>query len=177
LIAPAKTSTADARIKYDEQTGTLLENSAPLQFTTLNSSNLHEERIMLIKLYSDKSVDEVATALVIAVPANHFSIMHVHNLQKSMTQKGVEFTRECQVFEVCQPQQAKKVLEQNMSISTALPCRLSLYREDGKTVLATLKPTTLLSMFNAPQLEGAAQEVEDTIVKIMREAMSAGADT
>ena len=34
----------------------------------------------------------------------------------------------------------------------------------------TLKPTTLLAMFNTPQLEVVAQEVEDTIVKIMQEA-------
>jgi uncharacterized protein (DUF302 family) len=128
---------------------------------------------MLIKLSTDKTVSEVAAALQIAVPAHHFGIMQVHNLQESMTEKGVEFSRECQIFEVCQPQQAKKVLEQNMSISTALPCRISLYREDGKTVLATLKPTTLLAMFNSPQLAGAAQEVEDTIMKIMQEAISA----
>jgi uncharacterized protein (DUF302 family) len=128
---------------------------------------------MLIKLSTDKTVSEVAAALQIAVPAHHFGIMQVHNLQESMTEKGVEFSRECQIFVVCQPQQAKKVLEQNMSISTALPCRISLYREDGKTVLATLKPTTLLAMFNSPQLAGAAQEVEDTIMKIMQEAISA----
>jgi uncharacterized protein (DUF302 family) len=73
---------------------------------------------------------------------------------------------------VCQPQQAKKVLEENMSLSTALPCRISIYEEDGKTILATLKPTTLLAMFNVPQLKGVAQEVEDTIVKIMKEAAS-----
>ena len=40
----------------------------------------------------------------------------------------------------------------------------------GKTILATLKPTTLLAMFNTPQLKGVAQEVEGTIVKIMQEA-------
>ena len=59
-----------------------------------------------------------------------------------------------------------------MSVSTALPCRISLYGEGGKTVLVTLKPTTLLAMFNTRQLEGVAQEVEDTIVKIMKEAAS-----
>jgi hypothetical protein len=31
---------------------------------------------------------------------------------------------------------------------------------------------TLLAMFNAPQLEGVAKEVEDTIVKIMKQAAS-----
>lgn len=57
-----------------------------------------------------------------------------------------------------------------MSVSNALPCRISIYEEGGKTILATLKPTTLLAMFNAPQLEAVAQEVEATIVKIMKEA-------
>jgi uncharacterized protein (DUF302 family) len=68
--------------------------------------------------------------------------------------------------------QAKKVLDQNMSISTALPCRISIYEENGKTILATFKPTTLMGMFNTPQLEGVAPEVENTIVKIMKEAAS-----
>jgi len=128
---------------------------------------------MLIKYSTDKTVPEVVAALQLAVPAHHFGIMQVHNLKETMTKKGVEFTRDCLVFEVCQPQQAKKVLEQDMSISTALPCRISVYEEDGKTILATLKPTTLLAMFNAPQLAGAAQDVEDTIVAIMKQATSA----
>jgi uncharacterized protein (DUF302 family) len=127
---------------------------------------------MLIKLATNKSVAEAAVALQAAVQANHFGVMQVHNLQETMVKKGVAFERECLIFEVCQPQQAKKVLEQNMSVSTALPCRISIYEEDGKTKLATLKPTTLLAMFNAPQLEGVAQEVEATIVKIMEEAVA-----
>ena len=127
---------------------------------------------MLIKLSTDKTVSEVAAALQVAVLANKFGVMQVHNLKETMAKKGVEFARECLILEVCQPQQAKKVLEQDMSISTALPCRISVYQEGGKTTLATLKPTTLLAMFNAPQLEGVAQEVEDTIVKIMKEAAS-----
>ena len=127
---------------------------------------------MLIKLSTDKTVSEAAAALQAAVQANHFGVMQIHNLKETMAKKGVDFARECLIFEVCQPQQAKKVLDQNMSVSTALPCRISIYEEGGKTILATLKPTTLLAMFNSPQLEGVAQEVEDTIVKIMKEAAS-----
>ena len=127
---------------------------------------------MLVKLSTDKSVSEAAAALQAAVQANRFGVMQVHNLKETMTKKGVEFERECLNFEVCQPQQAKRVLDQNMSVSTALPCRISIYEEGGKTILATLKPTKLLAIFNEPQLEGVAQEVEDTIVKIMKEAAS-----
>lgn len=125
---------------------------------------------MLITLPTNKTVSEAATALQAAVEANHFGVMQVHNLTETMKKKGVEFAHECLIFEVCQPQQAKKVLDENMSVSTALPCRISIYEEGGKAILATLKPTTLLAMFNTPQLEGVAREVEVTITKIMREA-------
>lgn len=129
---------------------------------------------MLIKIVTDKTVSETATALKAAVETNHFGVMHMHNLKETMNKKGVEFVRECLIFEVCQPQQAKKVLDENMSVSTALPCRISIYEECGKTILATLKPTTLLAMFNTPQLESVAREVEAAIVKIMKEATNGG---
>jgi len=86
--------------------------------------------------------------------------------------KDVDFARECMIIEVYQPQQAKKVLDRNMSVSTALPCRISIYEEDGKTILATFKPTNLLARFNEPQLDEVAREVEDTLVRIMEEAAS-----
>ena len=62
---------------------------------------------------------------------------------------------------------------ENMSVSTSMTCRFSIYEEGCKIILATLKPTTLLAMFNAPQLEGVAQKAEDTIIKIMKAAATA----
>ena len=59
---------------------------------------------MLVKLSTDKTVSEAAVALQAAVQANHFGVMQVHNLEESMVKKGVDFTRECLIFEVCQPQ-------------------------------------------------------------------------
>jgi len=125
---------------------------------------------MLIKISTNQAVPEAAAALQAAVAANQFGVMQVHDLKATMNKKGVDFAHECLIFEVCQPQQAKKVLEENMSVCTALPCRISIYEEGGKTILATLKPTTLLALFGTPQLKDVAQEVEDTIIKIMQEA-------
>ena len=124
----------------------------------------------LITVTTSKSISDAAAALRVAVEANEFGVMQVHNLKETMSKKGVEFASECLIFEICQPQQAKKVLEENMSVSTALPCRVSLYREDEKTLLATIKPTSLLSMFDTPQLQHVAEEIEQTILKIMNEA-------
>ena len=107
---------------------------------------------MLFKLTTSKTVSEAAAALQNAVVANHFGVMQVHNLKETMAKKGVQFGHECLIYEVCQPQQAKKVLEADMSLSTALPCRISIYEEDSKTIMATLKPTSLIAMFNESQL-------------------------
>jgi uncharacterized protein (DUF302 family) len=128
---------------------------------------------MLIQLLADKTVKATAEALQLAVEANQFGVMQVHDLRETMWKKGIELGHECLIFEVCQPQQAKKLLDANMSISTALPCRISVYEEGGQTILATLKPTTLLAMFNTPQLLEVAQEVEGTILKIMTAAAEA----
>lgn len=125
---------------------------------------------MLFELSTTKSLSEVSAALHAAAQAHQFGVMHVHNLKETMAKKGVEFSRECLVFEVCQPHQAKKVLEGDMSVSTALPCRISVYEREGQTILATLKPTALLALFGVPQLEPVARQVEDEILQIMKEA-------
>jgi len=125
---------------------------------------------MLFEIESAKTIDQVCHDLEKAVVEHKFGVMTVHNLKETMKKKGVEFDRECRIFEVCNPHQAKRVLERNMQVSTALPCRISVFSEGGKVRLATLKPTALITHFNVPELQSVAQEVEDTIIKIMREA-------
>jgi uncharacterized protein (DUF302 family) len=125
---------------------------------------------MLFKVESKKTIDQVCQDLEKAVVAHKFGVMTIHNLKESMNKKGVEFKQECRIFEVCNPQQAKKVLEQEMDMSTALPCRISVYTEGGKVKLATLKPTALVSQFNIPDLQPTAKEVEEILIQIMKEA-------
>jgi hypothetical protein len=56
-----------------------------------------------------------------------------------MAKKGAGFARECLTCEVCQPQQGKKVFDQNMSVSTALPCRISIYAERAEAFQASIR--------------------------------------
>ncbi len=125
---------------------------------------------MLYEIESTKTLDQVCQDLERAVVNHKFGVMTVHNLKETMKKKGVEFDRECRIFEVCNPHQAKRVLEKKMEISTALPCRISVYVEGGKVKLATLKPTALINQFNAPDLQPVAEEVEETLIAIMKEA-------
>lgn len=106
-------------------------------------------------------------------PQHKFGVLATHNLREKMESKGVPFHRECRVIEVCNPKQAQEVLTQAIEISTALPCRISVYEEGGKTILATIKPTALLTLFGVPGAAEAAQVVEDTMVRIMDETCRA----
>jgi uncharacterized protein (DUF302 family) len=127
----------------------------------------------VIEIRTGKNIEETSAALELAVANHQFGVMGIHDLRKTMAKKGVEFGNECRVFEVCNPHQAKKVLEENMAISTALPCRISVYNDGDQTVLATIAPSAMLGMFGADGIAPVAEEVEATIRAIMEEAASA----
>lgn len=118
-------------------------------------------------------LETVCERLTEAATRHKFGVLATHNLREKMEGKGVPFGRECRVIEVCNPRQAQIVLNEAIEISTALPCRISAYEERGRTILATIKPTALLLMFEAPGAAETAREVEDTMIRIMEEAAGA----
>ncbi|MCC6907582.1 MAG: DUF302 domain-containing protein [Phycisphaerales bacterium] len=122
---------------------------------------------MLYTRESTRTVKETGERIAAAAADHKFGVLGVHDLRQKMADKGVRYDHECLVYEVCSPQQAKKVLDAEPSISTALPCRISVYEENGKVLVATLKPTMLLEMFGQPSLAPVAQEVEQAIESII----------
>ena len=58
---------------------------------------------------SDKSFEQASVDLDAAVKRNGFGVLYVHDLGVTLRSKGIEFQEQCQVFEVCNPQQAAKV--------------------------------------------------------------------
>jgi len=122
---------------------------------------------MLYEKEAKGTIDEVATKLEEAATANQFGVLGIHDLKQKMQAKGVEFGPECRVFEVCNPRKAKTVLEADLSISNALPCRIAVYEEDGKVKVSTLKPTHVLALFGRSELQAVAREVEYTLIRMI----------
>lgn len=126
--------------------------------------------MMLYQVESRKSLPDVARDLDAAVQKHKFGVLAVHDLKAKLKEKGVDLNQDCLIYEVCNPVQAKKVLDADPDISTALPCRISIYRKGSAVTLATIRPTALLEMFSRPELKIVAQEVEEVIFRIMNEA-------
>ena len=126
---------------------------------------------MLYIVETKKDVETAARDLEEAVKRNKFGVLHVHDLQKTLKEKGVNFPNACKILEVCNPQRATKVLTGNMAVNMALPCRISVYREGGKTKIGMIRPTALLALFpGAPELKPVAEEVERETMLMIDEA-------
>jgi len=120
---------------------------------------------------SDKPVEQLLEDTRQAVQDNKFGVLNVLDLQATLKSKGFDLDSPCYILDVCNPAQAIKVLNEDLSMNTALPCRMSVYEENGKSRLAMIRPTTLLAgLSDSPSLAKIAEEVEQTMIRIMEQA-------
>ncbi|MCP9848505.1 DUF302 domain-containing protein [Cyanobium sp. Morenito 9A2] len=120
---------------------------------------------------TDKSFEAACAALEAAIPAHGFGLLAVHDLGATLRSKGLDFPEQCRVFEVCNPHQAAKVLRADINLATALPCRISVSRQDGRTRIAMVSPAVMLSTLSSdPELAEVARQVEATTIAIIEAA-------
>ncbi|NOT83656.1 MAG: DUF302 domain-containing protein [Methylococcaceae bacterium] len=120
---------------------------------------------------TNKSFEQAAADLEAAVKRHGFGVLHVHDLGSSLRSKGIAFDNDCKIFEVCNPGQAAKVLSIDMRLNMALPCRISVFTEQGKTKLGLIKPMQMLvALSQDAALIDVAKEVEAKIMQMVDEA-------
>jgi uncharacterized protein (DUF302 family) len=120
---------------------------------------------------TEKSFDQASADLDSAVGRNGFGVLHVHDLGATLRSKGIEFEEQCKVFEVCNPVQAAKVLSTDMRLNMALPCRISVFTDNGKTKIGLIKPVQMLSALSQEAaLVEVSEEVEAKTIKMVDEA-------
>jgi uncharacterized protein (DUF302 family) len=124
----------------------------------------------IVAVETAKSIDEACAALEKAVAAHHFGILHVHDIRQTLAKKGVGLEREVRIFDVCNPQRAKQVLEANPLAATALPCAIAVFAEGKRTTLAFIQPTAMLGLFGSEDLQPVAEEVERAVREIVEAA-------
>ncbi|MEQ1516008.1 MAG: DUF302 domain-containing protein [Usitatibacteraceae bacterium] len=118
-----------------------------------------------------KPFEQAATDLDAAVKKHGFGVLHIHDLGNTLRSKGMPFTEQCRVFEVCNPAQAAKVLAADMRLNMALPCRISVFTQSGKTMIGLIKPVQMLAALSQdPVLLQVAKEVEESTIRMVDEA-------
>lgn len=120
---------------------------------------------------SEKPFQQASSDLEASVQANGFGVLHIHDLGETLRSKGIEFSEQCRIFEVCNPGQAAKVLSTDMRLNMALPCRISVFTEAGKTKLGLIRPAEMLTALSQDEaLAEIAKQVEESTIKMIDEA-------
>ena len=92
-------------------------------------------------------------------------------MKETLAGKGFDLPNACHILEVCNPKQAAAVLTADMGMNIALPCRISVYQDGGKTLIGMVRPTVLLaSLSQSENLEAIAEQVEKDTIAIIEAA-------
>ena len=118
-----------------------------------------------------KTFTQAAADLEAAVVAHNFGVLHVHDLGSTLRSKGIAFEEQCKIFEVCNPVQAAKVLQTDMRLNMALPCRISVYTDKGQTRIGLITPVKMLAgLSQDAALLPIAREVETKTIQMIDDA-------
>lgn len=117
---------------------------------------------------SNKSVQEVIDSLKEVTAKYKYGIQHIHNVQETLKSKGIDLENECQIVDICNPIVAQKFLSEDMSLSIIMPCKISVYTQDGETMIAMNSLVQLVDDIN-PDLIEIAQEAQETLLEIIDE--------
>jgi len=127
---------------------------------------------MVYRKSSQKTMDELDLALREAAARHKFGVLGMRDLRQTMQSKGVEFDRDVRVYDVCNPHHARTVLTEAIEVSTALPCRVSIYASAEGLEVATILPSEMMKAFGSSKvLAATADEVERAMKAIIDETV------
>ena len=116
---------------------------------------------------TQKSIDDVVTSLTDSLKSIGFGVLEILDFKKILSEKGLEFSDDYRLMEVCNPNLAKQVLDANPDLGLLLPCTIAVYQKDGENYISLARPTSLLAMASEQNLQFSGKEIEDNLIKII----------
>lgn len=118
-----------------------------------------------------KSPAQAVNDLQASVKEHGYGVLHIYDLKETLASKGFDLPNACHILEVCNPKQAAAVLASDMGMNLALPCRISVYQDGGKTLIGMVRPSVLLATLSqSEELKHIAEQVEKDTIAIIDDA-------
>jgi uncharacterized protein (DUF302 family) len=112
----------------------------------------------------NKSLNEAVSALEASLKNEKFGVLWSLNMKETLAGKGVELEEDYIILEVCNPHEAKKVLEKSPLVSYFLPCKIVVYKENGATKVGLPRPTELIKLVDDEELQSIAFDIEQRLI-------------
>ena len=93
---------------------------------------------MIYTVKTTHSITKVKAEIESKAKEIGFGLLNTYEFKKILNDKGFPIKKEITVYEICNPPGAQQALSALAAISVYLPCRISIYEEDGHTALSTI---------------------------------------
>jgi uncharacterized protein (DUF302 family) len=114
---------------------------------------------------TNKTFHETVKLVEASLAAVQFGVLWKLNFKDKLQEKGLTFDKNFIIMEVCNPNQAKKVLDQHMDMGYFLPCKVVVYESNSGVKIGFLNPRSLIGLVGHYDLNKVANEVEASLKK------------
>ena len=121
---------------------------------------------LAFRLESDKTFDKVVASLEKETANNQFRVLHIHDVQATLAEKGLEIGP-LKIVEVCNAGFAHEALKKEQNVALFMPCKFVVRTDDDKTVVTLGRPMMISEMMPQAGLDELAADVEATLKRIM----------
>lgn len=122
---------------------------------------------MNYEVKTDKSFEVAVEDLKKNLSNNGFGVLWELNFKDKLKEKKLDFDKNFKVLEVCDPKQAKDILEKNIEAGYFLPCKMVVYENNESVFMGMTKPTSLIEMLGDQELSTLAKELEEKLISAM----------
>jgi uncharacterized protein (DUF302 family) len=102
-----------------------------------------------------------------ALQAQGFGVLCEIDIKEKLREKlGADF-RNYVILGACNPPLAYQALQAELNIGLLLPCNVVVYEEGGRSVVAAIDATKMLSVVENPGLAGTAAKVNESLRRVI----------
>ena len=122
-----------------------------------------------LKVETNQEIDKIAKQVPIKCEEYNFALLKTYNYHEIVESKGYPIKRKVYIYEICQAKTAALMLADNPNFSIFMPCKLSIYENDGKTIISTMNMELMLE---AVKSNNELYNNATTLFKTLKELMN-----
>ena len=118
---------------------------------------------------TNKSFEQAAVDIRKAVEAKGWTVLQVYDMKEILAVKGFSLTP-LKLIEICSAKYAYQFLKEDSLVSLCMPCRISLYEENGEVFISGMRPVIIGEFFPDLDLGELPMKVDEDLRGIVDKA-------
>ena len=90
------------------------------------------------KLETDQPIEKIAAKVQQECDNYKFALLKTYNYHEIVESKGFPIKRKVFIYEICQAKTASLMLTSHPEFSIFMPCKISIYEHEDKTIISTM---------------------------------------